>query len=127
MKDYREIINLIEKYNSTEQPIICHNLRKLFMDYKAQELAEKLGIATQTLYGYTKLGYNKPPVEMALKICVLTGNTLDHLITPAADMPAFEDETPICIVEGCQNRAKGAKGMCWMHYRAMLRAEQRRK
>ena len=127
MKDYREIINLIEKYNSTEQPIICHNLRQLLIAYRAQEIANKLGVATQTVYGYSKLGYNKPPVEIALKICNITGISIDHLMTAPPDMPQYVDERPICVVEGCENRASAAKGMCWMHYRAELRSEQNRK
>ena len=123
----RDIINLIERYNNVPQEVICHNLRQLFMDYKAQDIADKLGVATQTVYGYTKLRLNKPPIEVALKICDITGADINHLMTAPPDMPQYADDRPTCSVDGCQNKASAAKGMCWMHYRQELRSEQSKK
>lgn len=111
-----EIITAIEKYNTASRATVSANVRRLLQPYEATFISERIGIATQTIYGWTKREYgNKPTFEAAVKLCDALGVGIDELVKDVAT-PDEVDDRPLCRACG-KNRANAAKGYCWTCYR----------
>jgi transcriptional regulator with XRE-family HTH domain len=119
------IIELIDKYNATPKQIVGANIRRLTKHVEAGYIADKVGVSTQTVYGWYKHNRgNKPPFDTAYKLCHVLGIDMEELILPA-DVPTEDDlsDLPPCKVCG-ENPANAAMGMCWKCYQADRRAMQ---
>lgn len=123
----KNIIATIDQYNAVSRAIISTNLNRLLESYKAAEIADKVGVATQTVYGWRKRNYgNKPTFETAMRLCEVLNIELDELIKDV-DVSDIVDDRPVCETPGCTNKAGATKTLCQTCYRSNLRAEQKAK
>lgn len=112
----QNIITAIEKYNAASRQVVSANIRRLLAPYNAVNISKQTGIATQTIYSWTKRDYgSKPTFEAAIKLCDVLGVGVEELTEGNA--PEEIDDRPMCRTEGCGNRANAAKGYCWTCYR----------
>lgn len=78
-----ELLNLIERYNSTDPKIIQKNVRYYLkqMNETALKLSEELDISKTTIEGWYNLNKNmRISFENALKVAELTGVTIIELL-----------------------------------------------
>jgi transcriptional regulator with XRE-family HTH domain len=114
--DIQEVLTAIEQYNATPQQIISANMRSITKKYQAADIADKVGVAIQTVYGWTKQKWgNKPSFEIALKLCAALDIDIAELIK-YIEIPEIEDNRPKCKTEGCNRKGTAAFGLCWKCY-----------
>jgi transcriptional regulator with XRE-family HTH domain len=119
------IIELIDKYNATPRLVVAANVRRLTKDVEAGYIADRVGVSTQTVYGWYKTNRgNKPPFDTAYKLCHILGVEMDELMRPA-DVPTEDDLSDLPPCKECGEPANAAMGMCWRCYQRNAREKKR--
>lgn len=85
LQEQKQIIELINCYNSTDKQRIQRRLIKYIDEsgYKNKALADFIGVSEQTIYNWRKTTLDKvitPSFEMALKLCDVLNLPITELI-----------------------------------------------
>lgn len=85
LQEQKQIIELINCYNSTDKQLIQRRLIKYIDEsgYKNKALADFIGVSEHTIYSWRKTTLDKvitPSFEMALKLCDVLNLSITELI-----------------------------------------------
>jgi DNA-binding Xre family transcriptional regulator len=76
-----EIIKVIEQYEKIDKNILNKNVMQHIGKYKAEYIADYLGLTIHTVYGWSKeKSQNKIGLMPLLKICELTGVNIENIL-----------------------------------------------